>query len=526
MRAVLAMLMVLLGACAGHRPDTHLIEDMQAGQFGFARSYLRHSPSRGAFTDLAHLALVNLGDGMGAHSEAVFNDLYDLLRLRGVNTGSRLAAVVSHEGVKTYRGEPFEQAMLHAAIAIQKAVIGDFDNTRAAAISALELLDEFDDLRHGRAADAGGGGHPYAVQDTGFALGYMLAGVGAWGMGRVEEARDYFNRARELRPSLDRVAAALTDGATDGLLVIDYGLGPRKTGAGSSGEIEAFVPRTPSDARRVLVGGVAWEACEDVNTLASLYAWDDLRAVREAKTLLGDALVTGGAIVAVSSDNDTEALIGLGLIGLGLLSKASAVADTRQIDILPQRVYLVPIRLPERPEPLTIEVEGDPGSRLVLPMVRPRTDGERLRVMYVRLLSGTHAPMWATSGQIRYIGDASEPVLPDLPYIVGGRDVRTPTTRVMDDYHAAGLDATLTSSDMRELYRSEGIRIGVDGTGGNFGRHVLEGGNWLYTPMVESTGFARLFAGEHPPYEARSKAVRVLARKLREARDTQEGGGS
>ncbi len=530
MRGVLLMLVLVLvlvlGACASQRPDAHLIEDVRSGQFGYARSYLRHSPSRGAFTDLAHLALVNLADGMGEESERVFNDLYDLLRLRGVNAGSRLAAVVLHEGVKVYRGEPFEQAMLYAAIAIQKAVMGDFDNTRAAAIGALELLDEFDDLRYARPADAAGGGHPYAVQDTGFALGYMLAGLGALGMGREEEARDYFLRGAELREGLGEVGRVLLEGGADGLLIIDYGLGPRKVAAGRSGEVEAFVARTPSDARRVRVGSDFWAAAEDVNELAALYAWDDLRGVRGAKAAIGDVLVTGGAVVTATGDNDTETLIGLGLIGLGLLSRASAAADTRQIEILPQRVYLVPIRLADLRGPLTIEVEGDPGSRLVLPMVRSRREGEHLRVMYVRLLSGAGAPEWATSGQIRYVGDASEPALPDLPYILGGRDVRTPTARVMRDYHAAGLDSTLTSNDMRELYRSEGIRIGVDGTGGNFGRHVLEGGNWLFTPAVESTGFVRLFAGAHPPHEPRSKAVRDLIRTLRERIDTHEGGGS
>ncbi len=526
MRSVLLVLVLMLGACASHRPDAHLIEDVRNGQYGYARSHLRHSASRGAFTDLAHLALVNLADGMGGESEAVFNDLYDLLRLRGVNSGSRLAAVVLHEGVKVYRGEPFEQAMLYGAIAIQKAVMGDFDNTRAAAIGALELLDEFDDLRYSRPADAAGGGHPYAVQDTGFALGYMLAGVGALGMGRVDEARDYFLRGAELREDLGEVGRALLDGDADGLLIIDYGLGPRKAAAGRVGEAEAFVARTPSDSRRVRVGSCTWAAGEDVNDLAALYSWDDLRGVREAKAALGDVLVTGGAVVTATGDNDTETLIGLGLIGLGLLSQASAVADTRQIDILPQRVYLVPVRLADLRGPLEIEVEGDPGSRLVLPMVRARREGERLRVMYVRLLGGTQAPEWATSGQIRYTSDASEPALPDLPYILGGRDVRTPTARVMRDYHAAGLNHTLTSSDMRELYRREGIRIGVDGTGGNFGRHVLEGGNWLFTPVVESTGFVRLFAGKHPPHEPRSEPVRRLVRQLRRQKDTHEGGGS
>lgn len=496
---------VLLGACASRGPDVRLIEDVEAGEFGHARSHLRNTRSRDEFTDLMHLGMVNLADGLAPESEAIFSRVFEILRLRGVNEGTRLAAVVTHEGVRVFRGEPFEQAMAYHYVALQRAIVGDWGNVRAAAIGGLELLDEFDDLRYGRSGESAGG-FEYAVQEADFALGYLMAGLGALGLGRDEEAADFFARARGLNDRLGRVTEPLLSGEANGVVVVDYGLGPIKLGEGSSGAMEVFRARTASDSRRLIVASIeetgggerrrsdSFEPAEDLNELSGTYTWDDLRDVRAAKALLGDALLAGGAVVAVSSDDDAGALIGIGLMGLGLLSKATAVADTRQIDTLPQRVYLAPVRLPARDGSMTLSVEGDPGSLLRLPIVRARGEREDLRVMYVRLLSGREPADWARSGEIWFISDWSEPAVPTLPYVLGGRDVRTPSERVTADYHAAGLDPSWTTADVLEMYRREGIRVGTDGSAGRIGRHILEGGSWLFSPTPESTGFVRLFA--------------------------------
>ncbi len=516
------MLSVVLGGCAASGPDQRLIQDVSAGQYGFARTHLLESESRGEFTDLMHLGMVNLADGLAPQSEDVFNRIYELLRMRGVNEGTRLAATVAHEGVKVFRGEPFEQAMAYHYVAVQKAIIGDWGNVRAAAIGGLELLDEFDDLRYSRGGSAGG--YEYAVQDADFALGYLMAGLGSLGLGRMEEAADYFAHAGALDEALTSVTDPLLDGTANAALIVDYGLGPVKLGEGASGSVESFRPRFSSDSRALLVTQgpdehVGFAAVHDVNQMAWNYAWDDLRGVREAKAILGEGLLVGGVVVAASSDNEEGALVGLGLIGLGLLAKATSHADTRQLDTLAQRTYVVPIELPRVPGAMTIEVEGDPGSRLTLPLIRPVQDNKRLRVMYVRLDSGSHTQDWGSAGRTRYYSDANSPPLAMLPYILGGFDVRTPSPEVTRDYHAAGLPQTMTTEDVRELYRIEGIRIGTDASAGYVGRHVLEGGSWLFTPTPESTGFARLFGGEHPPYRPRSDRVRLLAREIAEQRE-------
>jgi hypothetical protein len=45
-------------------------------------------------------------------------------------------------------------------------------------------------------------------------------------------------------------------------------------------------------------------------------------------------------------------------------------------------------------------------------------------------------------------------------------------------------------------------------------RHVLEGGNWIYTPQAASVGFVRLLCADHPAYIARSAAAQELISRI------------
>jgi len=108
--------------------------------------------------------------------------------------------------------------------------------------------------------------------------------------------------------------------------------------------------------------------------------------VRLAKSGLGTLLADGGAIVAAHGgyEHEPEAFIaGLGMIAAGLLTKAGAEADTRYLDLAPQSIYVLPLRLGRRTD-VTVEVDGDPGSRRVLHGFAPGRAGDP-RVAYVRL---------------------------------------------------------------------------------------------------------------------------------------------
>jgi hypothetical protein len=80
----------------------------------------------------------------------------------------------------------------------------------------------------------------------------------------------------------------------------------------------------------------------------------------------------------------------------------------------------------------------------------------------------------------------------------------------MDQYQAAGYLRGLTLNDLRELYRLEGIAWTIEDQQGYVDAHVLEGGRSLVSPLVGTTGFARVFGQVHPPYRPRSSEVDKL----------------
>jgi hypothetical protein len=203
------------------------------------------------------------------------------------------------------------------------------------------------------------------------------------------------------------------------------------------------------------------------------------------------------------------------------LLKATSQADTRHLELLPQRTYIVPVNITSRGSVVTLQVQGDPGSRMVLAAVSPPEDGERLQLRYVRLSNGRGgAPAWATSGRIVYANDATEErVAGDgLPFILGGRCVRTPSAETMARYHGAGNLTNMTASDLENLYREEGITLRWEDNVGRSRKHILEGGDTLVAPEAGTAGYARLFGQEHPAYRPRSKAVRELAEQIAAAR--------
>lgn len=541
--APLAMAALLLPACAARKPDYTLLRQVEREQYGEARARLvameastRRLRESERVLYLTQLGLLNLADGLWVESETVFNELYELLRLRGANVGTGLAATVTHEGVRVFRGEPYEQAMGYLAIATQKLVTSDWGNARAAANSAIELLDEFDDVRYGpQRTHAARGEFEYAVHDASLPAAYVLSGVANLAMGRREEAADYFGRARALDPALASVTGPLLAGEANVVVIADWGFAPQKVGAGPSGSQKAFVQRYPSDRRalRVIAGqrlgdrdvvaqsqASTFPPALDANELSRIYRWDALAGTRAAKAALGEGMVLGGVIVAGTARNEDTGLAGLGIAALGLLTQATAHADTRQIEILAQRTYVGAASISEPATQVLLQVEGEPGSRLVLPVVDPPRH-EPLGVLYARLPTGSGLSAWATRGEVLYANDAHWIGVDGftLPWILGGRDVRTPNAEALADYQAAGHLRGFTVEDLRELYRLEGIRIGIDTNTGRAGRHILEGGEWLFTPAAASTGYVRLFAQQHRAYRPKSERVRELAEQIAQERN-------
>jgi hypothetical protein len=360
----------------------------------------------------------------------------------------------------------------------------------------------------------------YTLAASDFELGYVLKALAArqLGLGELEESLASLER---VAPRLGGLAQAIREGRYNAAFVVEYGLAAEKIATGPDGVIASFRALTASSdavlsARVDGADAGSVPVTTDLNRLARDLRWNSLEDLRRAKSAIGTGLLVGGAIVATASDRKEAQIAGLAMMLAGALAKASAGADTRYVEVFPQRVYVIPVMLGgaggER-STVELQVEGRPESRLVLTGV-PAPDAGKVAVHAVRLPT-RGAGGWATSGRVAYSNDETggvDDVGADLPWILGGRCIRTPTYDVLAAYQRAGNLRGLTLDDLMDLYRAEGIEIAGLSTKGEIGRHILEGGNWLYTPRAGSTGFARLMGQDHPAYVPKSARVKALAR--------------
>ncbi|GIK19561.1 MAG: hypothetical protein DYG93_02505 [Leptolyngbya sp. PLA2] len=539
--AALAVACIASG-CASYRPDASVMNEVSRGQYGDARGRIAATLPSSRSDPVYLLArtkagIVALADGLPEAAEPHLAEVYDLLRTQGLNADKTVPSVVVHEGVRIWKGEPFEQAMGYAYVAVHDMVMADWGNARAAAGDSIFLLRDFGRAGDGRSLtsielakraaerDRDGGDYlstGYTAVESDFALGYLLAGVANRMLDRPEEAAEHFAKAAAIAPHLVSLASTLEHGDYDMLLIVDTGFGPEKIATGQDGVVAAFVPRERGPASGLVVQqrGRAYTelppAC-DLNEMAMDHRWNNLEDVRRVKSLLGSGMMVAGAAVAIGS-NDTEAqLAGLGILLAGMAVRAGSKADTRHNELLPRFVYIVPIRASDGP--VTLQVAGKPGTRLSLAGLPSPGSGETTTVRYVRLLTdpdGTgFAPAWAASGRILYANDETGALdAPTLPYILGGRCVRTPTPDLLVEYQRAGLPDDVSFGQLLELYRLEGLEP-LPGPERRRARgHVLEGGRTVFTPQAGSAAFARLFGQEHPAYAPRSREVRELVARI------------
>lgn len=545
---VLALLGPLgLGACTGGgRIDQRGEVAFVVGEYARAAEVFQgrltnDRSDRSYILDRERLLLSALADGQARAADEASNETFSILRVQGLNADKTVSSVVVNEGVKIWKGEPFEQALGFHYVALQKAMVGEWDNARAAAGASLFLLKDFGENERGekvstleiaRNAQTKGDQYfdkGYAATRTDFALGYVIGGIANRAIGRDDEAGDNFNEAARVNPALERLRDALLAREYNCVFVVDYGRGPRKAAYGPDGALARFVPLTAGDRNPLTAtlrgeGGAREDASYppvcDVNAMAQSHLWNNLEDVRVAKSMIGTALMEGGMIVAATSGrdrgkvNEAQLLAGLGAVLAGAIMKSGAAADTRHLELLPQRVYVVPMRVESRGSTLALQVEGDEQSRLVLAGIDPPRSGE-LELRYVRLGSG-RGSRWAQSGRVVYANDAfAGPVEgDDLPFILGGRDVSRPSQQVLSRYQAAGHLEGMTTVELENLYREEGIKLSPEDLGGKPHRHILEGGDSLVPPLAGTAGYARLFCQEHAAYQARSAAVKEIAGRL------------
>jgi len=535
---------LLLGGCNTYVRDDGAMRMAADGQFGAARERVlaratTDPKDRSFMLDRAKLVVLALADGVPEATEVGVDRLYDGLRTQGLNDDKTVASFVFGEsGVRIYKGEPFEQAMGYCYVAIFDGLRGDWGNVRAAANNALFLLRDFSSALQARGVATTEGEPPttdqvlaaasksnkpdslgidYRPVASDFELGYVLKAVAARQLGLVDETREVCAQLRQVAPRLADFAGFIESGQYNTVLVVDAGLGPRKVGRGPDNAIADFVPVTPSsDAPlQVTVAGSTgnYPVITDLNRLSRDVRWKNLEDLRQAKSAVGTALQIGGVAVAASSRDRGAQLGGLIAAIAGTAMRASAAADTRHNELLPQRVYVALFNVTSSGQQVAMTIREGQTQSLVLSDF-PVPDSARAQLRYVRMPVNPAA--WAQSGTILYSNDSSGPVAgPQLPWILGGHCVRTPSLEVMREYHAAGLPASIGVGQMLDLYKEESIIVADSALESDFGRHILEGGRSLYSPLAGSTGFQRLFGVDHGPYQPKSRRVLELAGQLR-----------
>lgn len=589
---VLGMVMAaaFAGGCASSQLNERVEAAMASGSYGVARVRLQKEltddpADRDYLLTRMRLLLATLADGQPDAAEQIANQTFQLLRTQGLNADRTVASVVLNEGVRIWKGEPFEQALAYSYIAIQKAERGEWDNARAAAQSSLFLLKDFSDNERGqreittldlakRAAEAdsssgSGAGDRfldkgYTPIKTDFALGYLLNGIANKALGRADEANDNFNEAVRVNGGLEALATTLRGDGYNTVFIVDVGRGPAKVAYGPSNAFARFAARSPGDQRPLyasLVGdprGAAIPVAEggsaaaaplraagrdvdrvlappaiDVNAMAASHFWNNLEDVRAAKSTIGDLLVAGGAITAGTSDRRDTQLAGAAVLLAGLLLKAGSTADTRHLELLPQRTYVVPLNIAGRDNAVALAIGGESSARIVLPAIDAPEAPDRIQLHYVRVPPGWGGDAfgggggWVNVGRVFYANDSYEGDVEGdgLPYILGGSCVRVPSAAAMERYHRVGNLLDLTASDLENLYREEGIALTVEDQidpkrPGAARRHILEGGDSLVPPRPGSAGYNRLFCQRHPAYTPRSEALKQLRDRLAAGRSS------
>ncbi|MFO0873339.1 MAG: hypothetical protein U0575_05145 [Phycisphaerales bacterium] len=512
-----ALLAASLGACSAPKRDW--VGPYYSYDFVDAREAVR---AKAAINDddvilnNLRLGLASMADGDDRESERSLGTAFRLLSTAGLNKDRTTAATLFYEGIRIWKGEPFEQALAFYWTSAYYAQLGDWDNCRAAAANSIFRLTDFgrdmtqQQLVRKAAENDNYLDRGYNAVDTNFALGFLMQAIGADRTG-AGGSKEQFDAALRIAPTLAPLVQTLRGRQYDTLLLVDFGRGPQKIATGPDDAIVEFRPReTIRGPLSVAANGQllgAFPVVCDVDRMAQDHRWNNLEDVRKAKSLIGNVLLYGGmASTGIGAYNNSGAAVaaGLGAMAAGLLLKSMAAGDTRYIEYAPSSIYLVPLRLGGQVE-LRLQV-GTTRSLVVLPQFQPGTL-ERPRAAYVRLLGAeSPSPPWLTSIRIAYTNDATGVRNGDFPWVIGGGDVGTPTEARLADYQRGGQLAGWNVGQLRALYESLGILIG-SGMENRQGqpidpsyRHVLEGGIGLFTPRETSMGYKRIMFTPQPPY--------------------------
>ncbi|NNM86774.1 MAG: tetratricopeptide repeat protein [Phycisphaerales bacterium] len=329
-----------------------------------------------------------LAAGNLRHAEQAFLTAYRIINSVNSNTaGEAIGAVTVYEGIRVWKGEPFERAMAHYYLGLIYLIKGDYENARAAFQNSLFRLRAYsnpDSQRSQAQRDA--------TVDSNFSLGYFGLGFCYHMLNRPDLAKANFQLAEQLNPAISPVVRKVYQPGTNCLVFVDWGFGPRKRAGGWYGEKVVFGPplfragpppyahgwvdHKPADRFAV-------PTLVDTLALAAQKRWLTMDTIREGKAIAGTAILAGGLAAAdygAVHRDQTVALAGLGAAVLGAAIAASSHADTRYWEMLPRCVYVIPVALKAGDNTIRVAADGTASQSFTV-----QYSGSGYRVLYVRL---------------------------------------------------------------------------------------------------------------------------------------------
>ena len=297
-------------------------------------------------------------------AEKSFLRSYEVINSVGVNDGGRsLGAVLVSENVKVWKGQPFERAMVNFYLGLVYYMRHDYGNARGAFENALFKLRDY--------GEGDQAGDRYRAVESNFALAYLMLAKSYQRLGRDDLAKQNFDRVAQLAPYLAPLADPKLNADSNLLLIVEYGHGPRLE-TNFDGSITGFAPTPPQAGPvpppAVIVDGAFVDLRGtnrppvDLLALAQDRRWESIDTIRAIKSGLGTGLVAAGVGTAALRRHPDPA-VSLGLIGTGLLLKATSQADTRQWEMLPRTVFVLPLRVAPGKHTITVEFPGYYGMR-------------------------------------------------------------------------------------------------------------------------------------------------------------------
>lgn len=317
-----------------------------------------------------------------ATAERAFSQAYEVMNSAGVNSGARgAAAVIINEGLKVWKGEPYERAMCSFYLGVVYYQNLDYNNARACFENALFKLRDYskDDKEE-----------EYDELESDF-VGAQVMLAQCWNkLNRPDKANDIMANAHRINGSV--VNRTAFSNKANVLLVVDFGEGPRKVTQYDNSVLK--IGPTPEEAGplpkpKVKVGtktiGIAGDDTPLYDTLAMAQQrkWQSIDTIRIAKAAVGAGLMTAGAVRTATADKEGHVWTGLGLMAAGALIKASGDADLRFWENLSRGLYVIPLELkPGSTNNITITLST--GQTRLLKGIYAPNKGDAL--IYTRIL--------------------------------------------------------------------------------------------------------------------------------------------